>query len=228
MSLNLYEPIINKIESWIEYDANKPKSDNSEKCDRFRMQNDLDCALTGGNLNADTIFSLWLPLRFTLVRINGYNVLNAYGDISNKISFLRRIRKEEVLKKLLPMNNTTVQKLSALFEFGQQRCNVMILKNRGMQNKGSGPYYDYMPYFLYDCFDDGVFSKFFIGGNPELIRWISEEKLNMFFDGEISKDKIKDLSGSGDIKKGVPEDINFLLDNYINILEERKKLLGKH
>lgn len=47
----------------------------------------------------------------------------------------------------------------------------------------------------------------------------------MFFAGEVARENLIDLSGSGDIKNGVPEDLGFMLKNYISILEERKKLL---
>lgn len=88
---NIYEPIIKKIQAWIDYDKNKPKSNyktNKQKHDEFRMKNDLDCIQANGDLKADTIFSLWIPLRLVLVRINGYGKLNQYGNINDKISFL--------------------------------------------------------------------------------------------------------------------------------------------
>ena len=48
----------------------------------------------------------------------------------------------------------------------------------------------------------------------------------MFFkEDRIEKDTIKDLAGTGDITKGVPQDMNLLLDNYIGILEQRKRRL---
>jgi hypothetical protein len=221
-----YEPITRKIESWLKYDENKPKSKyyaNSQEHDEYRRNNDLDCILTGGNLYADTIFSLWIPLRFVLVRINGYSKLNKYGKVGKNIPFLKKI--SPALEQLLPTENETVKKLIELFELGQQRCNVMILRDRQMQSRGDKPYFDYMPYFLHDCFDNGKFSKYF-SGNDDLIEWIHEQKLDMFFtNNEISKNNIIDLSGSGDIKKGVPLDMNVLLDNYINILNQRKKLV---
>lgn len=219
-----YKSIMNKIQEWINYDEKRPKSDyftNQKEHDEFRMKNDLDCKLTNGNLNADIIFSLWLPLRLSLVRINGYKKLNKYGNINDKISFLRKISNEEVIKQLLPKDNITVKKLIQLFELGQTRCNVMILKNRKMQYRGSKPYYDYMPYFLHECFDDGVFSKYF-PHDGELEEWIKNEKLHIFFNGNISKENVLDLAGNGNIKCGIPDDINILLDNYINILITRK------
>ena len=230
MPLNDYDPIIKKIRAWVSYDKKKPKNDyatNRNEHDEFRKNNDLDCVLANGDLNADTIFSLWQPLRLSLVRLNGYNKLNKYGNINNKIAFLEAILSEQILEQLLPQNNETVKYLLKLFELGQKRCNVMILMNRRMQSRGLKPYYDYMPYFLYECFDNGKFSQYFKGGNQDLIKWINDQKLNMFFNGEIiKKENIKDLSGSGDVKKGIPRDINYLLQNYINILQQRNTMFG--
>ena len=215
-----------KINSWLCYEKARPKtaySADPSAHDEFRRMNDLDCILTNGDLCADTIFSLWLPLRFALVRLNGYRKLNRYGNINDKASFLSAISDEIILRFLLPEDNETVILLERLFELGQERCNVMILRDRGMQLRGLAPYYDYMPHFLNDCFV-GAFSRYF-RGNDDLKQWIDEQRLNMFFAGEVARENILDLSGSGDIKNGVPEDLGFMLKNYISILEERKKLL---
>lgn len=118
--------------------------------------------------------------------------------------------------------------LIELFKLGQELCNVMILPDRSINSeRGKKPYYDYMPYFLLECFDGGNFSKYFSNDNEKLKKWIVEQKLEMFFDeGEISKNKIKDLAGNGDIKNnGGTEYIKTVLKNYITILKCRKDLL---
>ena len=218
--------ISRKINSWLCYEKARPKtaySADPSAHDEFRRNNDLDCVLTNGDLCADTIFSLWIPLRFALVRLNGYGKLNRYGNINDKASFLSAISDDIILRFLLPEDDDTVILLERLFELGQERCNVMILRDRGMQSRGFAPYYDYMPHFLNDCFV-GAFSRYF-RGNDDLRRWIDEQRLKMFFGGEVARENILDLSGSGDIKNGVPEDLGFMLKNYIYILEERQKLL---
>lgn len=89
-----------KINEWIWYEENQVKEKyyiNPKINDQFRQQYDLDCILTNGNLLADTIFSLWLPLRFALVRINGYKKLNKYGRVEKKASFLKQIVKDNIL-----------------------------------------------------------------------------------------------------------------------------------
>ena len=225
----VYGPIYKKIISWIAYDDNKPKTDylfEPDIHDRFRAANDLDCVLRNGNLHADTIFSLWLPLRFALVKMNGYRRIKKITKIKFDYNsdFLERLLVDRNLEKLLPLENETTHLLSELFVLGQQRENTMLLPERWMQKRGNDPYWDYVPYFLYACFEGGEFYKVF-GSNEKLINWIKEEKLEGFFDGEISRNNIRDLAGTGDVKKGVPTnvaDLNEMLRRYISILQNRK------
>lgn len=227
-SLEFYEPLTRKIKSWIWYNNNKPSVEykkSPEVWDEFRAKNDLDCVLADGDLNADTIFSLWLPLRFTLVAINGYAKLKQLaGSIDKRYEFLENLLKEEVLYELLPADNSRVQNLVELFELGQTGANVMILPERWMQKRGSTPYYDYMPYFLSECFEGGEFFRAF-KTEEDFIQWIGKQKLEMFFDGKIEPDFIIDLSGTGDIKKGIPIEVDVLVKNYIAILKKRKACL---
>lgn len=120
----IYKPITEKIQAWINYELNKPKGDyetHKQEHNTYRQKNDLDCILTDGNLCADTIFSLWLPLRFVLVRINDYKVLNQYGDINNKykkVDFLKAIVGN--IPQLLPLESGVVMKLIRLFDLDQK------------------------------------------------------------------------------------------------------------
>jgi len=221
------ESIKKKINSWIWYEENEPKSkyrDNPKEHDEFRKKYDLDCVLTDGNLKADTIFSLWIPLRFALVRINGYTKLNKYGKVEKRATFLKKIVNDEVMSTLLPKENSMVNNLVRLFELGQTRANIMILPIRKLNYlRGSKPYFDYIPYYLLECFEGGDFAYAFKNNDKQLHDWLNDEKLEMFFDGEVCKSNIKDLAESGDLKIGVPEDLDTLLINYIEILEKRAK-----
>lgn len=219
------ESIKKKIESWIWYEKNNPKTNDFKEKDAFRQKNDLDCVLTNGNLKADTIFSLWLPFRSVLVELNGYSKLNKIGNINRKFEFLKNLQKTESLENLLPVDNPMVKKLEKLFYLGQTRSNVMILPERRLNTERAGkPYYDYMPYFLYECFDSGKFAYAFMNYKGGVNQWIKNQHLDMFFDGNIEKANIKDLSGSGSIFDNKSKDKNILLDNYISILEKRKRL----
>lgn len=214
-----YEPIKRKIEARIWYDENELENNK----DKFRKKYDLDCILTNGNLHADTIFSLWRPLRFALVRINGYKKLNIYGKVEKETGFLNQLCKDEVMMELLPADNYIVKNLVKLFDLGQTRTNVMILpEGQRKLNKlrNAKPYHDYRSYFLSECFDGGTFSDAF--ENMLFPQWIKEQKLEMFFEEEICKGNIKDLAQTGDIKKGVSDDLDTLLINYIEILEKRQ------
>ena len=171
------------------------------------------------------VISLWRPLRFTLARINGYPKLNKMGDMNNKITFLKELEKHD-LEVFLPINKPIVQKLVKLFKVGMTRANVMILPQRtGMESlnclRSQEPFHDYMPYFLHECFEGGRFEQCFEDDNA-LKDWIEEQHLEMFFEGnDIKKEKIKDLSGMGDYRKSIPLNMEVMLENYIEILEDR-------
>lgn len=49
----------------------------------------------------------------------------------------------------------------------------------------------------------------------------------VFFNGDISPENIKDLSGTGDVRNSLAPDgirpMEYMIDNYINILQERRK-----
>ena len=78
----VYEPIKMKIKEWLNYELNEPKVPyygNEELFDEFRSGNDRDCVLTNGNLYADTMFSLWTPLKNTILRINSEEEIAAHS-----------------------------------------------------------------------------------------------------------------------------------------------------
>ena len=223
----VYRPIIKKIAYWIKYEENKPKTDyetDAENHDKYRAAHDLDCVLRDGDLRADTIFSLWLPLRLALVRVSGYDKIKEVTglDLNQSIPFLKTLIQNENLQKLLPIKNETTWLLSELFYWGQQVENTMILPERGLQSRGCKPYYDYMPYFLRDCFENGKFHKAF-GSDEKVCEWVKRENLECFFSGTICKENIVDLAGNGDVKNGVPDDLNYMLKSYILILQKRAR-----
>lgn len=230
MSRNIYEPIREKVEEWIWYDENQPKSNylaNVEEHDRFRSLHDRDCMLTGGNLKADTLFSLWTPLRHTIVRLNDRETIQSVGDISGKYRFLREFIKGDNIEKLLPESESIVQKLSELFALGVGRENVFLLPERQLNcARARRPYCDYVPVMLFEAFSGGAFSAYW-NSQEAYLQWIDEEHLEMFFEGGISPEHIKDLSGSGDIYDSLaPEGVEAMgrmLDNYIAVLKERKR-----
>ena len=231
---NVYEPIRKKIKEWLYYEINEPKvwyRGNEKLFDAFRSCNDRDCVLTGGNFYADTIFSLWTPLKNTIIRINSEEEIAMVGNINSKYKFLPELEKGNNLEKLLPENMPITQKLSKLFELGLRVENAFILPDRKLNcSRAKLPYRDYMPVFLAEAFPGGEFAYAW-ENKEEYISWIKKEKLHVFFDGEISKDNIKDLAESGDIYNGIPDKsvdvMEKMIDNYISILEERRKCFTK-
>ena len=98
----------------------------------------------------------------------------------------------------------------------------MILPDRSWNSKrGKAPYYDYLPHFLFDQLSN---SKILM-----VIDWIKKENLTMFFDDEmnISRDNLRDLAGTGDVRSHAPKHIDLLtlFDNYIEVLEYRENIL---
>ena len=69
------DKIQEQIQYWIDY---KGQGDN------YRKKNDRDCILTQGNLYADTLISLWLPLRYVIFECNKENVSFDSSEISKK------------------------------------------------------------------------------------------------------------------------------------------------
>lgn len=218
-----YFPILQKIKYWRDYTGTG---------DFYRQKHDLDCILTGGNLFADTLFSLWLPLRYTL---------NYYGSElwDNWKEFeAEKLRPQKLGLKdcpdflnsliknidvfLPPMELTAL--LSELFELGQHRCNVLILPHRSWNSRrGYPPYWEYLPHFLFDLMntESSAFLK-------AVFTWLQSEHLEMFFNGSLDKSNLKDLAGTGAVWRHKPNEINLehLLHSYIDILKERKSIMG--
>ncbi|MCM1091822.1 MAG: hypothetical protein NC413_13340 [Muribaculum sp.] len=216
---DMYMPILQKIRYWRDYTGTG---------DIYRMEHDLDCILTDGNLFADTIFSLWLPLRYTL---NYYScelwdnwkdfeaeTLRPKGlGLKDCPDFLNALI--ENIDVFLPPTGLTIL-LTELFKLGQQRCNVMILPYRSWNSRrGCSPYWDYIPHFLYDLMNTD--SPLFL---QALHTWLRREHLEMLFNGSLEKNNLKDLAGTGAVWRHAPTEINVerLLHNYIEILKERK------
>jgi hypothetical protein len=227
-----YEPIMKQLAYWKDYNMRdserkvKRRQADNMVCsdDEFRAANDRDCILTGGNLNADTIFSLWLPLRHTITRINSKEAIAKVGNINDKKSFVCALLEGDNLEKLLPKNLSIVHTLSELFIYGMGRENVMLLPKRyfcrGERTerdiakctlkhrpyslncaRGCKPYWDYIPHFLYELFEGGDFADA-VGNDDETCRtWIRNQKMTIFFqNGILDREHIIDLAGSGDVK----------------------------
>lgn len=212
------DTIKTQIQYWIDYKGSG---------DEYRKSHDLDCMLTEGNLYADTLISLWLPLRYVL-NFSGTNQWEKYRvgvkNIKNNDEFMYLLK--ENLSDFIP-NEEILVKLEELFKLGRTRANVIILPYRRWNAmRGGDPYWEYVPHFLYDLLntEDVCFLETVQG-------WIEREHLQMFFAGKIEKNSIRDLCGLGNPWLHDPGDKKFdvlmLIDNYISILKERGKYFAK-
>ena len=205
------ETIKTHIQYWIDYKGSG---------DEYRKTHDLDCILTGGNLYADTLISLWLPLRYVLNYCGTahWEKYRRTKNPKNNNEFLKVLKNN--LQTFIP-DDEMLSKLEKLFMLGRTRANVIILPYRRWNNiRGGDPYWEYFPHFLYDLMntEDEHFLK-------AVQEWIMREHLQLFFDGEINKDRILDLCGMGKPWSHNPGDDKFnvhrLIDNYISILDQR-------
>lgn len=195
-----------------------------------RSKDDRDCILAGGDLRADTIFSLWLPLRYTLNKMSKPR-WRAYLELEYAVLRPRRLRLKNCTDFLTEMidnpedfidlENPLTEKLSNLMTLGMTRANVMILPHRSWNTwRGGAPFYDYIPHFL-----EALFMR---ENHGTLVAWLKREHLEpLFYEGEIARDNIKDLANTGSPRSHSPQDINLttLFDNYICVLRERGFLL---
>lgn len=225
MEKTMYQPIIRKLEYWRDYTGTG---------DRYRQEHDFDCIMTGGNLHADVIISLWLPLRHSL-NFYDYKGWNAWKDYEYEQLKPERLGLKDCpeflndliqnIERFLPPDGPLTSLLIALFTHGQKRANVMLLPYRDWNTRrGRAPFYDYLPHYLYSLL---------VSDHPLFLQavkaWIRQENLQMFFEQErIDKDHIRDLAGTGAPWLHSPGMTNLplLLQNYNEILQERERLLS--
>lgn len=225
---DVLNPIAEQIDYWIAYKQNSPDYTKDPKGNRaFRLANDRDCVLTNGNILADTIFSLWNPLKRVLIHLNPNSGITVF---SKQVQVLNKIKNK--LPEYLPPEHSMVIALSNLFVLGKTRANVMILPPGNInQKRGSAPYFDYIPHFLHDCFRPNAnpyFEEF--SSNEELKDWIEKENLEMFFVGEIARENILDLLNCGSVKSPTTyneEHIHSMLFMYTKVLLERQRFYPK-
>lgn len=167
----------NYILNWLRYWAKNDGKHNDE----WRKVNDLDCIYLHDDLCADTIISIFQILQ---------RVINS---INQNVKVARNIKDIEMIirnfDQLLPKKDPLVQQLQILASKAELRSNFMHLPNRKMQIRGLA-YADEMSPTLYQCFDDGIFSKYF--KEITVKQWVEKEKLKMLFkDNIIDRDHIK-------------------------------------
>ncbi|MCM1486854.1 MAG: hypothetical protein NC203_00675 [Firmicutes bacterium] len=210
-----------------------------EQIDYWKDENapDLDSKVPNG----DWLISLWLPLRYALAFYQSEYWVKWVNweqkDENNKLKKCERFltHLKDNIEAYLPSEGEITKILSRLFALGRTRCNFIILpKNYSRWNIERGlKYHDYTPHWLYDKMKDP--------DTVDLIKdWVKQEQLQMFFsDNQIDTAHIRDLAGTGDVTvhktghiKGRKRerdmtDVPTLLQNYVNILEERQLFMPK-
>lgn len=182
-----YEDLLEQNKKWLKI-----------KQDEWRKENDLDVVWLKGNLNADTIFSVWMPLKMCLQCSAAYPYSQKglkyfpfkQDGYKGYMNFLTDI--EINIDKYLPKDEWP--ELYEFAELASTRANVMKLPNRGMQTRGikefsfekwkvTEPFFDQMPRTLYECFEGGELQKrerAYFKNDNEVIRWVEDEKLTSF------------------------------------------------
>ncbi|MBZ9688271.1 hypothetical protein G9F72_018220 [Clostridium estertheticum] len=193
-----------------------------------RTENDLDCLYLNGDLCADTIFSVWTPLKFVLDCLNPdekFYKKDKYGPDPHR--FLKKIKCN--IDIYLPRNEKVVEEMYYFAKLAETRANVMRWPVQGINNKRYDDY-DQMPPTLYNCFSNGKYGNYFDNDDLKVVDWSKKEKLEMFFfDDIISKETIKPLITSmkaNEIKWLLNKDEIIEMLKKINIdLEERLRRL---
>lgn len=195
---------------------------SGDKSEEFRMTHDLDCILMYGDLHADTVFSFWMPFKMYLQAAFPQRFRSGFrGTPAKKTADL------DELIKILPqlLDNELGLKMYKFASLSQTRGNVMLIPDRKMQSRGSY-WYDQMPIMLHECFI-GSFKHYF--SNISLSQWIKDECLEVFFNGNVSEHTIKSLGPITPDKHywcETAEEVDAMLDAYIDILTLRRKLLN--
>lgn len=119
--------IENKMKKYLghEYSENNVKNYINywiKSCNKPRKSNDLDCIYYEGDLRADTLFSVWTPLKIVLDSINPgmkFYKKDKYGNDLNK--FLKIVKCN--IDYLLPKDNELVQELYLFTKLAETKAN---------------------------------------------------------------------------------------------------------
>ena len=209
----------NHLLNWVIYWR---KGENTkDKSDKWRLENELDCIYMG-DLKADTIISIYQILKRIIMS------KNSKINLGIKKEVVELLIKKENFEQLLPKEDLLVQQLQLLAHKAELRSNFMLLQDRGMQNRGFR-YGDEMAPTLYQCFDDGVYSKYFNYENEKVEKWVRKEKLEMLFENNsIDRNNIKPMidghSPNQSFKKTTKKENLLKIIKYsIDFLDERAK-----
>lgn len=199
--------IINFLNYWmkgqdvfVSYDSN-----NLQLYHEWRRANDLDCIAKGGDLRADTLVSMWTPIKWVLNCLNPDIKVYKTAKGSDPNCYLRKLRDEyEVyFTSEDDEKKSLVAKLDRLCQLAELECNFILLPGDGRDNgSGMNPeryclkrddkttyLYDQVPCTLYHVFENDTLGKYF-QNEDDVVSWIKREHLDVGFNGDISQENI--------------------------------------
>lgn len=197
--------ICNFLKYWIKGIPGMPDyNTDRESYDNWRKDNDLDCLYFDGELNADTLMSVWTPLSWVLNYLNkdsGEKFYKYSKYHEDTCFYLKKLVAEQ--DKYLPKNNELVQLLERFAELAELRCNFILLPDEKMNADRYSVMIDgeriwlcdQVPATLYHVFEKNSLGKHFLNECGEVDKekvsaWIIREHLEHGYDGDIEQKNV--------------------------------------
>jgi len=160
--------------------------------DEWRQSNDLDCLYFDGDLRADTLISMWTPIKWVVDFLNqdtGKKFYKRIKDASDPLSDLKLLADDR--DTYMPAKHEFTLLLDRLLELAELRCNFILLPDRRMNcdryciRRGEEKLwlYDSVPATLCHIFNPDTLGKYFTDIKPE--EWVISEHLDVAFIDEI-------------------------------------------
>lgn len=162
----------------------------------WRRANDLDCIAKDGDLRADTLISMWSPMKMVLQYLHPGMVIYKTANGSDPNYYLSMLRDnfDKYFKFEDKKRQGLVTMLDSLCAFAEKESNFILLpgvsRDKGTQMnpdryglKIHGKYvwlYDQVPCTLYHVFEKDTLGKYF-NDEKEVIDWIKREHLEVGF-----------------------------------------------
>lgn len=218
------------ISNFLKYWLKDPRGEGEDP-DTWRRRTDLDCLYFDGNLQADTLFSAWMPMKWALESMHKGKKFHKDRDM------LKILLKER--EKYFSESPLT-EHLNKALAYVERRENYILLPDRRMNcdrfscvvNGKEECYYDEVPVMLTKIFDSDSLGKYFADVS-EVRRWITDQCLRCFFiKGDMEPDLVKPMvrghRASEVIWPETEEEVIDVLCYMIDRLEQRRKCMERN